>query len=322
MGMSMNSRRLRRSLLALPALAATLTLVACSAGGGSDSLTSADAPAAAADEAGGAMDSALESNAFSGRAAPAKGADGASVDSVDTATDYAQSYVISTGSVGYRSKDVAATRFDVQAVIDAHGGRTDEEKSESDDEGGLLRSRIVFRVPVKEFGDAMAELDKIEGKASSSTSSEDVTTQVIDTDVRVTSQQRSIERIQVLFSRAQSIRDIMAIEAQLQQREADLDSLKQQQAWLKGQTSWSTITVNLQRLPAKKVVKDDKDSGFLAGLSTGWHGLKKVTLGAATFVGAALPFVVVLLILGVPAWLFVRRIRRSETPAEPAPLES
>lgn len=320
MGMSMNSRRLRRSLLALPALAATLTLVACSAGGGSDSLSSGDVPAAARDEAGGAMDSAAEPNAFSANdGAPAKGA---AVDAADTATDYAQSYVISTGSVGYRSKDVAATRFDVQAVIDAHGGRTDEEKSESDDQGGLLRSRIVFRVPVKEFGDAMAELDKIEGKTSSSTSSEDVTTQVIDTDVRVKSQERSIERIQVLFSRAQSIRDIMAIEAQLQQREADLDSLKQQQAWLKGQTSWSTITVNLQRQPAKKVVKDDKDSGFLAGLSTGWHGLKKVTLGAATFVGAALPFVVVLLILGIPAWLVVRRLRRGETPAEPAPAES
>ncbi|MCB0905811.1 MAG: DUF4349 domain-containing protein [Nocardioidaceae bacterium] len=316
----MNSRRLRHSLLALPALAAALTLVACSAGGGSESAGSMDAPAAGPAEAGGDAAALDKGNAFS--TASGGRADGAAVDSVDPATDYAQSYVISTGSVGYRSKDVATTRFDVQAVIDAHGGRTDEEKSESDDEGGLLRSRIVFRVPVKEFGDAMAELDKLEGKTSSSTSSEDVTTQVIDTDVRVKSQERSIERIQILFSRAQNIRDIMAIETQLRQREADLDSLKQQQAWLKGQTSWSTITVNLQRLPAKKVVKDDKDSGFLAGLTTGWHGLKKVTLGLATFVGAALPFAVVLLILGIPAWLFVRRSRRGTTPAEPAPAES
>lgn len=312
--MSLNSRRLRRPLLALPALAATLTLVACSAGG-NDSLASMDAPAAAPAEAGG--DSALvdEGKAFSANGSRANAA-------ADTATDYAQSYVISTGAVAYRSKDVAKTRFDVQSVIDAHGGRTDEEKSESDKDGGLLRSRIVFRVPVKEFGDAMAELDKLDGKTSASTSSEDVTTQVIDTDVRVAAQQRSIERIQVLFSRAQSIRDIMAIEAQLQQREADLDSLKQQQAWLKGQTSWSTITVNLQREETKKVVKDEKDSGFLAGLSTGWHGLKKVTLGLATFVGAALPFAVVLLVLGIPAWLFVRRSRRGTTPAEPAPAES
>ncbi len=190
--MSLNSRRLRRPLLALPALAATLTLVACSAGG-NDSLASMDAPAAAPAEAGG--DSALvdEGKAFSANGSRANAA-------ADTATDYAQSYVISTGAVAYRSKDVAKTRFDVQSVIDAHGGRTDEEKSESDKDGGLLRSRIVFRVPVKEFGDAMAELDKLDGKTSASTSSEDVTTQVIDTDVRVAAQQRSIERIQVLYS--------------------------------------------------------------------------------------------------------------------------
>lgn len=270
-----------------------------------------DAPQAmrdvAVDEGGG-------DSAYDGSASGATDAGG-----VDPAS-YAQTYVISTGAVSYRSKDVGATRFDIQAIVDAHGGRTDEEKSETDDDGGLLRSRIVFRVPVKEFPAVMAELDKLDGKQTSSSSSEDVTTQVIDTDVRVKSQQRSIERIQVLFSRAQSIRDIMAIEAQLQQREADLDSLKQQQAWLAGQTSWSTVTVNLQREHTKKAA-DKEDTGFLAGLTSGWHGLKKVTVGLATAVGAALPFAVVLLVLAVPGWLVTRRLlaHRGHDEAAPVP---
>lgn len=60
----------------------------------------------------------------------------------------------------------------------------------------------------------------------------------------------------------------MAIEAQLNRRQADLGSLKQQQAWLQSQTSMSTITVNLQLTPEKKATTKDKDeSGFLAGLS-------------------------------------------------------
>ncbi len=328
MGMSSHHRRLRRTTLLLPALVAALVLGGC-AGSGSDSdsggdgsATAADAPAAAERQAMDSVDS-MDSFQAADEDAAFASASGGKADSAAAAVppDFAQKSVIKTGSIALRSDDVAQTKFDVQTIIDEHGGEISEEKTETGDDGRVTRSRLVFRVPVAEFDDTLEALGKAAELQSSGSNSEDVTTQVIDTEVRIRAQEKSIERIEVLYARAQSIRDIMAIEAQLNRRQADLDSLKQQQAWLQSQTSMSTITVNLQLTPEKKATTKDKDeSGFLAGLSAGWHGLKRVTSGAATALGALLPFAVVILVLALPAWFVTRRLiapRRTVPATEP-----
>jgi predicted lipid-binding transport protein (Tim44 family) len=83
----------------------------------------------------------------------------------------------------------------------------------------------------------------------------------------------------------------------------------------------ATIDV-LLRAPAHHAPPTNQhDTGFLAGLAGGWHALAAVAAGAFTVVGAVLPFAVLLVLLGVPAWLLVRRLlrRRTETPAPTEP---
>jgi Domain of unknown function (DUF4349) len=147
---------------------------------------------------------------------------------------------------------------------------------------------------------------------------------VIDTEVRIRAQEKSLERVEILLARAQSIRDIVAIEAQLTRRQANLDSLKSQQAYLADQTTMSTITVHLQTKPEKKEKVEKKDeTGFLAGLASGWHGLKSFTNGLATMIGALLPFAIVGLVLGVPLWFLTRRFLAQRTPVSaPASVEN
>ena len=78
-----------------------------------------------------------------------------------------------------------------------------------------------------------------------------MTTQVLDIDVRVEAQQRSIDRIQVLFDHATTIKDIVSIEGELSRRQADLASLEAQQNYLADQTSMSTITLAIERTPTE-----------------------------------------------------------------------
>ena len=47
--------------------------------------------------------------------------------------------------------DVGKARFDVQKIVDAHDGEVTEEKTETDDDGEVTRSRLVVRVPVDDF---------------------------------------------------------------------------------------------------------------------------------------------------------------------------
>jgi hypothetical protein len=304
-------------------LVLAVAVTGCSGGDGADNDSGATA-------AGGAPAAAQAERAAGG------GADGDTAFSLRDGTDFEatadqpspdepQQALIKKGNVALRADDVGKAQFDVQGVVDARGGSVTEEKTTTDDDGAPAYTRMVLRIPAAAFDDAMADLKDLENTEleSANTSEDDVTTKLIDTQTRLKVQRRSIERITVLFDRAESIRDIMAIEAQLSRRQADLDSLERQAAYLQNQTSLSTIVVSVDQIPEKKATKEkDDDTGFLAGLSAGWHGLTKFAVAMATVFGALLPWLVVLLVLGVPTLLVLRAARRRRPHPDPEPSEA
>ncbi len=308
----METTHLRR-LAAVPVLAVLLAITACSAGGGdgdsSDAGGSVSAGTSAEDESSRAEDAnrSASDSAVEGEYAAAPAAN---------VVETQEQAIISKGVVSLVGVDVAGDRFDVQKVVDAHDGEVVEEKNQTNEDGEMTRSRLVIRIPVADFDATMSELEKVAQLASSSRDSEDVTTEVIDTEVRIRAQSESLKRVELLLAQAQSIRDIVAIEAQLTRRQAELDSLKSRQAYLADQTSLSTITVFLEKKPEKTAAKkaEEDDSGFFAGLGDGWDGMKTFLVGLATVTGTLLPFAVLLLVLGVPTWLVVRNISRRRPP--------
>ena len=229
--------------------------------------------------------------------------------------------VISSGTISLTSKDVAETRREVQRVVDAQGGEITEETTDTDADGDTSYSRLVVRVPSSKFGTTMVALEDAGVLRSSSRGSDDVTTEVIDTGVRVRAQEASLKRVELLLAEARGLKDIIWIESQLTTRQAELDSLKSQQSWLADQTSMSTITVDISTQP--EVVEDEPDdrdepAGFLAGLKGGTKALGAVLAAVTTIIGALLPFVVVGLVLGFPVWLLVRRRRTAPATTPPA----
>ena len=232
------------------------------------------------------------------------------------ASDVAEQAIISTGSIATETTDVAKARTQVQHVADKLSGQVSEQETGTDEDGGPGHARMVLRIPSASFAKAMAELEKLGTLVDSSTTATDVTTEVIDTDVRVKNARASIERIRTLLARAEQIGDVISIESELADREAELNSLLAQQAHLADQTSLSTITVSISR--DGETSRDDDESGFLPGLSAGWGALGAVGTWLATIAGALLPWIPVLALVGVPVWLFVRR-RRAPRTVEPAP---
>jgi hypothetical protein len=301
--------------MAAGAAAMLLFLTGCSSSGSDDG----GSPTATADMAGGGGEALPEAAGAARDAAEEPAAPAGDGGAKNAAQLLTQQALIKTGAVALRCDDVGKTRYDVQVLVDEHNGQVADDQTETDKTGEPLRARMVLRVPVDEFDEVMGKLARLATLASTTTTSEDVTTQLIDVEARIKVQQASVERVRQLLARAQTIRDIMAIESEVSRRQADLDSLTQQQAYLKDQTSMSTIKVNLERKPdAIPPEKKDDDSGFLAGLAAGWSGLKTTVVAVATVVGAVLPFAVVALVLGLPVWLLVRRLRR--VPATPAPV--
>lgn len=306
------TRRSRRFLrTALAAGAAGLVLLSgCSSSGddsGGDSMDSTSAREVSGDD---------DAQADPAVAEDAAGGAKSAVDTTNPGVEAQK--VISTGNVQLRSDDVGQAIFDIRKVVDVHQGTVSADNTETDKDGAALRSRMELRIPTADFDDAMTELEKVAALVSSQRESVDVTTEVLDNDVRIEAQQRSIDRVQILFDNATTLKDIFSIEGELSRRQADLASLQAQQRYLADQTSMSTITLAVERTPehAKPKPKPDDDTGFVAGLTGGWHALRGFLIGAATVAGALLPWLALALVLAIPGWPLARRLRRRQaTPA-------
>jgi Domain of unknown function (DUF4349) len=262
----------------------------------------------AADEAGGGSG---DSGSSALKTAPDTGARQA------VATAPMTRKVISTGQVTLRAENMGKARSEAIRLVTSWGGSVADEQSSSDKHGRLSESILTLRVPSDHFYEAMSAFSTLGKVEQRSQKSEDVTTKVIDTDARVRAGERSIQQIEALLSRAQKLGDIIAIENDLARRQADLDSLKSQQAWLEDQTSLSTVTVYLFKpVVAHRTTHEAK--GFLSGLENGWHALGATTTAALTAFGAVLPFAVLIALFGVPVWWVVRRRRTTSSPVAPA----
>lgn len=301
-------------------LAVLLTAAACGSGSGSESEGDSGGDSVEAAEAE-AQENAVDGPGPDERAADRSVADGEAFDdSLDaTALRYGRPdtedtarKIIAKGNVSLHSDDVAATALDVKEIADRYLGEVTEQESSTNKDGEVSDARLLLRIPVAKFDKAFADLEQVADLRSSDTGKEDVTTKVIDTQVRIRAQRRSLLRVEALFDRAQSISDIIRIESQVSRRQAELESLEQRLAYLTNQTSMSTVSVNISLPPKEKKEKKDEpeEAGFLVGLEDGWNALKSFGTDVATLSGRLLPWLPIILLVGVPLWILARRLWR------------
>ncbi len=292
----------RRAPLTWGVLALLLTFGLTGCGGSADSKSLSVDTALSADGGSTAPEApASRADATDGKAEPA--------------VAVAKRSVISTGTVELSSKEVADVRDRIASLLVAHDGFLADERTSTDRKGRTSYARLVLRVPSDDFAAVMDQVSGMARLVDSSRKSEDVTTQVIDVDQRVHVQRTGLRRTVVLLGKAQNLRDVLRIEDEITRRRADLDSLVQQQAWLRSQTSLATITVTVDRTPPPPATHA---AGFVGGLQSGWDGLTSFVGWLVTLVGTLLPFTLLLLVLAPLAWAVRRALHGRHVVPEPA----
>jgi hypothetical protein len=295
----------------LALLAAMVMLSGC--GGGADDQGSSAKPAAndeaPAGDSGGT------------------GGDGAGQSSTDGAGDKAAAPdtaaralpagrdIVYRGEISVRVKNVTTAANKVESLTRAVDGVVfAEETANVPGFPSESSASLTLRVPPTEFRSVLSKLAGLGERLSQSQTSEDVTTQVVDTKSRVATQQRSVARVRTLLGEAKTIGEVVQIESELARREADLESLEAQLARLKDVTDLATIEVSLVGPDAQAPVDEEEDLGFLAGLRGGWNAFVQIVLVGLTVLGAVLPFLLTAGLIGVPAWLIFRPRRAAAVP--------
>ena len=320
-----------RTAAAAGALLLAASLAACSGGAGS----SAGADSVADSAAGNAGGNAKSSAAGSGRAA-APQAVGGLADSAGTPTGGGtepgtgtgtdtgtQARVLPTdrkvvyrGSISVRVSDIGRAADRAEALATGADGVVGAEQTATDPRRPRYgEATLTLRVPPAAFGATLDALGRLGKELDRQRSAEDVTSQVIDVDSRVRTQQRSVERMRVLLSQAKTIGEVVQVESELSRREADLESLEAQLKGLEDVTDLATIEVSLSS-PRPGVPPEPKDEnlGFLAGLTGGWDAFVAIVAVGLTVLGALVPFALAVALVGVPLLLLWRSRRRTSGP--------
>lgn len=184
-------------------------------------------------------------------------------------------------------------------------------------EGGIVQSRnvttydddatasLTIRIPAGNLDAFLATLPDVGTVVNTTVDAQDVTIEVIDLEARIESLEASIERLRDLQAQATSISDLVAVEAELANRQSELESLTARRDYLANQVDLSTVYIWMDQRDTGAALTPD----FLGGLQRGWDAL--LTLGAAltTAIGFLLPTALVGLVVAAVVIIIIRLIR-------------
>jgi hypothetical protein len=253
-----------------------------------------------------------------GGAAPAPaGADASGTASPGRATGATSARHVLTAGVVVAVDDLAGAAQQVREVAArAQGSIGSEEVDLTGATSGRARAVLVLRVPPGPLDDTLAQVAAVGTEVSRTRTAQDVEGALTDVASRISSQSASVQRVRALMGSATSLADVVALEEALTSRTADLEALQAQQADVQGRVDLATLTVELRRTSVVAAAEPHR-TGFLGGLQTGWSALTTAVGTGLTVLGALLPFVLVVVVLGVPlAWVLRRRVRAVAVPPE------
>jgi hypothetical protein len=308
-------------------IAGCLLLTACGASSSTSAPPTASAPGAPAHAehqngtAGSGLSGAAAAPAGStaaGSSSASSGSAGSSSATLTAGLTPANQSIVYTASIELRATNVGAIARRITGLVESAGGYISAETA-----GSARSSRtgqtidITLKIPVPAYDAVLGQLSSpaLGTQLSMHQQATDVTQEVANVSSLVTSEQAAITALDGLLQRAASVSDLLQVQQQISADESTLNSLQAQQRALNDETSYATVSMTL--VPPHHV-PPTKQTGhsFLTGLRSGWRALRHAAQWLATALGAALPFLAILVVLAALGYAGRRRyVRRRIGPS-------
>jgi len=134
--------------------------------------------------------------------------------------------------------------------------------------GGEVSGSVRLRVPADLFTNVVGALEQLGTSRYKSVTGEDVTERYIDTEARLKNKTELRDRLRHLLQKATEVKDILAIETELNRVQSDIDAMEGKLKLLKSQVAYATVDVDLRR---------EKVLGPLGYVLKGlWWGIEKL----------------------------------------------
>src|SRR5699024_4132124 len=146
--------------------------------------------------------------------------------------------IITTAEVSVVVADPVHSTSEVVQLAETAGGRVDQrtvQAERTDDDGRAdqpASARLTVRIPAADLDGFLTDLEQVGEIGRVSQTSEDVTQAAQDLDARIEALETSTDRLLQIMAEADDTTDLIAIEEALSQRQAELESLRSQRAYL------------------------------------------------------------------------------------------
>lgn len=264
---------------------------------------------------GGTASYEMAAQAVNDSTAEAGGAESALLPEGSAATAESAQKIIYRADMSLESTDFDTAR---QTLLDAvsacgawlessslYGTATDQDRS----------AHYTVRVPVDRYRDFLAQAGQAGSVQNLNEYAEDVTSQYIDVDARITALENQRDRLNELADQAETTADLLEIESQLSDVQYQLESYTQQMRSLESQITYSTVEVSLREVATLSPTGVTFGARLAEAFAGGGRGFVLFLQGLIL----TLVYLWPLLIIAVAVVLLIRGLARRHRARHPKP---
>lgn len=251
-----------------------------------------------------------------------------------TADDFSERGVkmVYTATIEAQTLAYESAGRDIVTLVEAFGGYF-EQKDFSNYSSSYRHANYTIRIPAERFTEFCTQVGSLCHVTWSSDSAENISEQYYDTQSRLETAQIKLDRLQVLLEKAESMEDIITIEAAISETEAAIEALSGTMRHYDALVDYATVYLSLSEVyrlsgteEAPKTFGERMSSAFADGLAATGEALEDFAvwlayswLGILIFLACA--FAAVKLLALVLRGKKLPKLRRKKNAADGTPPE-
>ena len=230
---------------------------------------------------------------------------------------------IVTVDMSAETEDMDALIAGIQEQIDALGGYVQNQRISNGSYRSNYRYRnanLTVRIPADQVDDFTEKVSGMSNVTHSSKDLEDITLSYVATESRMLALQTEEARLLELMAQAESMSDLLEIEARLTDVRYELERVTSQLRTYDDLVNYATIYLNIEEVKeytpvAEKTRWQKITDGFVKSLKGVWNG----ALDFCVWLIVNLPYLLVIGAVGFVAIFLIRRAAKKRKAKAPAP---
>lgn len=228
---------------------------------------------------------------------------------------------IVTVDMSAETEDMDTLINGLQEHIDSLGGYVQNQRISNGSYRSNYRYRsanLTVRIPAESVDSFTEKVSGMANVTHSSKDLEDITLSYVATESRMKALQTEEERLLVLMEQAETMSDLLEIEARLTDVRYELESVTSQLRSYDNLVSFATIYLNIEEVKeytpvAEKTRWEKITDGFVKSLKGVWNGF----LDFGVWFIVNIPYLLVIGLIGFGAFLIIRKLYRKQKAKKP-----